>query len=1077
MNKDQLAISPTIGIITALPKEHVAVDILLQNTRYFPVPRQRRKKKYKLGELLLPRGDRHYIVLALLTHTGTNMASIYATQLLNDFPSIQYILMVGIAGGIPYPEKPDEHVRLGDIVISDEYGIVQYDYGKKTTSQWISRPFPRPPSSDLLHSVKLLESDELKGERPWLKYIDQATSQLNVVRPSAETDILASSTDPNKIIAHPNDKKRFTGYPRIFRGPIAAANTLLRDPILRDELRNQYGVKAVEMESSGIADATWDWDNRAGYLAIRGICDYGDSNKNKIWQEYAAIVAAAYMRALLETFPSQGPSNDLSAKNNEYTDRVPFYQCNDLESSHDGELRELLNTFFLHRTDELKPQMALRESGKGGILHNLPTQVSQSLYNPPTDDIMLPITLDFVGREQDLDWLINTLKTERIAMLRGMGGIGKTTLASIAIKQLRKEGDYPDGVIVIDCKDLVDTDELMQKILAKLNIQNQPPYSLTIELVQEFMKGKKILILLDSIEPEMQLGRLIPPFYELGATILITARHPISPTIIPREVCYHLKALPLLEAMEVFSRAFGKRNIEELSSIDYEEVKAIVELLDRHTLAVKLAGSYANETGRELYTIAEELKDPQNAIALPDGENSKAVAKIFNQSLEKLPSEAKKLFFAIAGYSSLDIGRKSIIELARSLGIKEPGMMIDLLIRRSLLDTYNATSKNLKGDLERIRLHPLLFAIIRSGFSNWTNEETDLILDNILLYYLEYSSIKILKVIDLDLENIAHSLEWAYKNKQYRNVFRLSLNVHDNICTRRRDSYILKYIPMAIDASKNIMIEERDTKSIAIFEGMIALWIVYYASALRESHRLEEALTCANEALNLEQKLQDPRGLGMAYEELGHIEKELGHLDDSLSHFNNALSCRQNADQWPAVIEDILNIASLFQQQGRLEKAIDSYREAITLCGRGKNNERLISLKIEGYLSLSECMEIPEAKEKCIEQAITLALSLSNNFALQIYIKLGSRAILNEQLDKAKIYFDQALQLTSKSTKNSVMFQVYIGLLAIAQYQGRIEESMQYYKMILELTSGIEEDSIPNLAGLLSQLRKLESIK
>ncbi len=35
-------------------------------------------------------------------------------------------------------------------------------------------------------------------------------------------------------------------------------------------------------------------------IVIRGICDYADSHKNKMWQEYAAAVAAALARELLE---------------------------------------------------------------------------------------------------------------------------------------------------------------------------------------------------------------------------------------------------------------------------------------------------------------------------------------------------------------------------------------------------------------------------------------------------------------------------------------------------------------------------------------------------------------------------------------------------------------------------------------------------------------------------------------------------------------------------------------------------------------------------------------------------------
>jgi nucleoside phosphorylase len=35
------------------------------------------------------------------------------------------------------------------------------------------------------------------------------------------------------------------------------------------------------------------------YLVIRGICDYSDSHKNKVWQRYAALAAAVYIKDLL----------------------------------------------------------------------------------------------------------------------------------------------------------------------------------------------------------------------------------------------------------------------------------------------------------------------------------------------------------------------------------------------------------------------------------------------------------------------------------------------------------------------------------------------------------------------------------------------------------------------------------------------------------------------------------------------------------------------------------------------------------------------------------------------------------
>ena len=40
-------------------------------------------------------------------------------------------------------------------------------------------------------------------------------------------------------------------------------------------------------------------------LVIRGISDYADSHKNKIWQPYAAATAAAYAKELLLVIPGQ----------------------------------------------------------------------------------------------------------------------------------------------------------------------------------------------------------------------------------------------------------------------------------------------------------------------------------------------------------------------------------------------------------------------------------------------------------------------------------------------------------------------------------------------------------------------------------------------------------------------------------------------------------------------------------------------------------------------------------------------------------------------------------------------------
>src|SRR3954470_11410189 len=76
------------------------------------LPSQRDQNSYTLGVI-----GGHNIVIAVLPEIGTNSAATVATQLLNDFPSIRFGLLVGIGGGVPDLAN-EVDILLGDIVVS-----------------------------------------------------------------------------------------------------------------------------------------------------------------------------------------------------------------------------------------------------------------------------------------------------------------------------------------------------------------------------------------------------------------------------------------------------------------------------------------------------------------------------------------------------------------------------------------------------------------------------------------------------------------------------------------------------------------------------------------------------------------------------------------------------------------------------------------------------------------------------------------------------------------------------------------------------------------------------------------------
>lgn len=291
----------TVGVITALPKEFNAVRECLGATQDVVLPGQGAGRRYSIGVVKSANNSEHRVAVVLLPGAGNNSAAIRAAQMLGTCPQVRHLLMVGIAGAVPDPSRPEHHVRLGDIVVSNEQGVIQYDYVKKGTGWEEHRNPPRPPSAKLLEAVRWLATAEERGERPWDAVSDCATKALGPAwaRPMGEADLLRDwDGEVAKEVDHPADPDRVDGLPRVFQGPIASANVLLKDPILRDQLRDQFQVKAIEMEGSGVADAAWDAE--IGYLVVRGTCDYCNPDKGDFWQKHAAVIAAAYTRSLLE---------------------------------------------------------------------------------------------------------------------------------------------------------------------------------------------------------------------------------------------------------------------------------------------------------------------------------------------------------------------------------------------------------------------------------------------------------------------------------------------------------------------------------------------------------------------------------------------------------------------------------------------------------------------------------------------------------------------------------------------------------------------------------------------------------
>jgi nucleoside phosphorylase len=304
----------TVGWICAISTEYVAAQAFLDEKHKgceYVSPND--NNDYTLGKI-----GKHNTVIAVLPdgEYGTSSAARVASRMLLSFPNVRIGLMVGIGGGAP---SPKHDIRLGDVVVSatrdGKGGVFEYDFGKTIQGQeFQSMAVLNQPQEILRTAMSGLRAQyEIEGHQ-----LEEAINNIlekrprlrkKYKRPNPSSDRLYQSTVVHpvnneascatacgdELIPRP-ERTEEEDNPTIYYGLIASANQLMKDAIIRDKLAAEKDVLCFEMEAAGLM-------NHFPCLVIRGICDYSDSHKNKEWQGYAAMAAAAYAKDLLYRIP------------------------------------------------------------------------------------------------------------------------------------------------------------------------------------------------------------------------------------------------------------------------------------------------------------------------------------------------------------------------------------------------------------------------------------------------------------------------------------------------------------------------------------------------------------------------------------------------------------------------------------------------------------------------------------------------------------------------------------------------------------------------------------------------------
>jgi tetratricopeptide (TPR) repeat protein/nucleoside phosphorylase len=557
----------TIAWICALPLEAAAARSMLDRT-HNPLPRSPTDPNaYQLGEL-----NGHYIVIASLPNGiyGKVSAATVVSRMRSTFPRLQYGLMVGIGGGVP---GKGHDIRLGDVVVSKpagkHSGVIQYDYGKAIQDGQFEATgtLNKPPQVFLTHMGQLEAKKMTEGEDALSRIVDEALIQNPNMQeqfspPEQHMDFLFRSSyhhgagedgcekcDKKKLYKR---QPRKTRTPQIHYGLIASGDQVMKDSETRDRLAQQYGIICFEMEAAGLMD-------ELPSLVIQGIYDYCDSHKQKQWQGYAALAAAAYTKLLLSAIPIGCMDINLKSKKTRHW-MVSLAR----------------NPKFVGRQDEI-------------------TKLEES------------ITMQDGPR--------------KIA-ITGLGGVGKTQVA-LELAHRTRDRDKECSVFWIPCTSHAIVEQMFLQIAQILGLRNVNPAEVKEQVksyLDSERAGKWLLILDNADDAEMWLtgSHTAPPLEDFlpesdQGRILFTSR---NRKLAMRLAPFNIIPIPDKDeetAAKILEKTLGHKDLLR----DLTASATLLEQLSFLPLAITQASAYILENGIDLSTYLSLLQEQeQDAVEL-----------------------------------------------------------------------------------------------------------------------------------------------------------------------------------------------------------------------------------------------------------------------------------------------------------------------------------------------------------------------------------------------------------------------------------------------------------------------------
>jgi tetratricopeptide (TPR) repeat protein len=496
------------------------------------------------------------------------------------------------------------------------------------------------------------------------------------------------------------------------------------------------------------------------------------------------------------------------------------------------------------------------------MANTTPTRIS--LPGKPILNNLPPPVRPFVDREEEIARVTRLLLDPDVPIVNivGLAGIGKTALALEVAHRLLEQGQFPDGVCWVYCRD---RDQALADILQTVQrIFDLRPRETSHNTVRQYLATHTALLVLneyDAITDDFEvlgfLGSLAGPSKALLTSRLRAAR-------LARTAELQLDGLALEDGVHLFQQTAESYGTS-LPHDDEASIAELVQLLSGHPWAIRLAAAQTERGSLPLETLRQRLSE---------GWPTPELEAVFDASTDMLSKPARALFRRLAVFTA-DFDEQAIF------GVCEIDDWQDVAVELEQTDLVRRVDR-------RYQLHPLVRAAALAELER--HNEREEYEQRAAAYYLalaqaaesaiQTGQLSIASdVIRAEIANMLAGQEWYWKHEHWQEVIAYGDALYNLLVLGDLLDARLIVVQRALTASKRIS----DTGGEARLQPALA-------DVYQMQGRLSEAIELYEQSLASYRRAGDQLGAANTRKSLGDLALRQADLAAAGQHYRVALA-------------------------------------------------------------------------------------------------------------------------------------------------------------------------------------------